>query len=192
MIKAIIFDWAGVIGADGYWVWLRKNIRDLESRRDYFQDISEKVDSAEMLHADFEKKLADISGKSAIEVWQEVKREIVINRELVGIIEKLKSRYKIGLLSNFTYPWLNEILSENNLYKLFDAYIISSEHNVIKPNPDAFKKILNLLNVNAGESVFVDDRQVHVDAANKIGLNGLLYKDNIQLVHDLGQLGIEV
>ena len=33
MIKAILFDWAGVIAADGYWIWLDENIEDLESKK---------------------------------------------------------------------------------------------------------------------------------------------------------------
>ena len=192
MIKAIIFDWAGVIASDGYWIWLGKNIKDIEEKRSYFQDISEKVDSARISHNEFEEILTSISDKLEQDVWQEVKLEIIINKELLEVIKTLKNRYKIGLLSNFTFPWLNELLSENNLYRLFDACIISSEHKVIKPQKEAFEKVLNALNVSANESVFIDDRQINVDAANKLTLNGLLFKDNARLLNDLRLLGAEV
>jgi len=192
MIKAIIFDWAGVIASDGYWIWLGKNIKDIEEKRSYFQDISEKVDSARISHNEFEEILTSISDKLEQDVWQEVKLEIIINKELLEVIKTLKNRYKIGLLSNFTFPWLNELLSENNLYRLFDACIISSEHKVIKPQKEAFEKVLNALNVSANESVFIDDRQINVDAANKLTLNGLLFKDNARLLNDLRLLGVEV
>ena len=191
MIKGIIFDWAGVIGADGYWIWLRKNVKDIDEKSPYFQDISEKVDRAEMSHEDFEKLLAGLFGKSAQEIWQEIKREIVINDELVRIIRNLKNHYKIGLLSNFTYPWLNELISENNLYALFDAHVISSQHKVIKPNKEAFDKILGMLGVSPGESVFIDDRQGHVDAAKKFGLKGLLFKNNSELLEEFRSLGVK-
>ncbi len=190
MTKAIIFDWAGVIGADGYWVWLQKNIPDINGKKDYFQELSEKVDSAQVSHKDFEKMLSEISGKPGEQVWQEVKHEIVINHDLIQIMKRLKSKYKIGLLSNFTYPWLNELLVENNLYGIFDAHIVSSVHGVIKPSREAFEKILRLLDVQPGESIFIDDRQINIDGARKLGIEGLLFTSNTQLVHDLEKLGV--
>lgn len=192
MIKALIFDWAGVLGKDGYWIWLKKNIDDFESRRPFFQEISDYVDSGRIPHGEFLKKLSSASGKSENQIWREVKSEIIINEELVSLVRKIKSKYKIGLLSNFTYPWLQEVITENNLWELFDNHIISSEHKMIKPNPEMFQKMLGMLDVKPNEAVFVDDRQVHVDAAKRSGLESVLFVNNEKLVEDLRKLGIEV
>ena len=48
MTKALIFDFAGVIGVDAYWVWLEENVSDLALQRDYFQAIADQVDRAEI------------------------------------------------------------------------------------------------------------------------------------------------
>jgi len=192
MIKAIIFDWAGVLAIDGYWVWLKKNIKNIEEHKQFFQETSNLVDSAKIPHSEFMKILARESNKTEEQVWKEVRSEIVINKDLVDFIQKLKLKYKIGLLSNFTYPWLQEILTENNLWKLFDKYVISSEYKMIKPNPKMFQKILNLLNIKPKEALFVDDRQMHIDGAKRVGLEGILFINNVQLVKDLKKFGIEV
>ncbi len=192
MIKAIIFDWAGVLETDGYWVWLKRNVENIEGRRDFFQEISEQVDGARISHDAFVEQLARETGKSAEQVWEGIKNEIMINRDLVSFIKKLKAKYKVALLSNFTFPWLDEILTENNLWELFDQHIISSEHKVIKPSPEIFHKMLDMLAIKPEEAIFIDDRQMHIDGAGRIGLRGVLFANNSQLIQDLGKFGVEV
>lgn len=121
-----------------------------------------------------------------------MKAEIVINHELVDYIKQLKTKYTIGLLSNFTHPWLHEILSDNELWELFDHHIISSEHKMIKPNPKIFHKMLGMLEVDASEAIFVDDRQYNVDASNALGIKSFLYADLATFKKDLDQAGVVI
>ena len=192
MIKAIIFDWAGVMSTDAGWVWLRKNIKDLDARKPIFDKASEDVDSATITHDEFLEFNAKESGKSVDQVSREVQNEVVINSELVLYIKKLKQKYKVALLSNYTYPWLAEILDENNLWGLFDKNIISSEHKIIKPNPEIFIKMLEMLEIRPEEAVFIDDRQINVDGARKVGINSILFENNEQLFLDLKNLRVEI
>lgn len=192
MIKAIIFDWAGVIGADGYWVWLYENVLGSKENRSPFQELSEQVDSARISHKEFMDRLVQVSGKPADKIWQEVKATIVINTELVVFIKEIKKKYKVALLSNFTHTWLREILTDNALWVLFDHHIISSEHKMIKPNPDIFHKMLSMLEVEPSEAIFVDDRQYNIDASNALGIKALLYKDFKTFKKDLAQNNVIV
>ena len=190
MIKAIIFDFAGVIGVDGYWIWFKKNIPDLGSKREYYQKVSEQVDRAIIPHSEFMKMLSKDTGIVEEKIWQEVYEEIVINDELLKLIKQLKKKYKIGLLSNFTFPWLREILANRNLYSYFDQIIISSEHKLLKPEPKIFHKILKMLDVIKKEAVFIDDRQTNVDAANRIGIKSILFSSNEHLREQFKEIGI--
>ena len=190
MCKAIIFDWAGVLAEDGFWTWLRVNIPDIDSRKQEFQKLSEKVDGGAIPHDDFMQSLSKKVGKSPDQVWQEVKKEIRVNHQLIDFISELKQRYTIALLSNFTYPWLNEIISENELWELFDHHIISSKHKLIKPNPEIFEKMLTMLQVNKNEAIFVDDRQYNVDAANALGIRSFLYTNLKTFKEDLRSVDI--
>jgi putative hydrolase of the HAD superfamily len=54
-----------------------------------------------------------------------------------------------------------------------------------KPNPAFFKLILAENNLNAAETLFIDDTKQHIDAADKLGLKTYLFqpqKDNLLTV----------
>lgn len=191
MVKAIIFDFAGVIGADGYWAWLRENVQDIENQKSYFQELSEKVDKGLITNRGFVDALSQKTSIDSLLIWPAIFEKIVINQELLDYIKKLKKNYKIGLLSNFTFEWLDEIFEKYNLSSLFDAEFISSKFKIIKPEAEAFHKVLELLGVSKEEAVFVDDRQGHVDAANALGIRAFLFTTNKNLKVDFENYGIK-
>lgn len=191
MIKAIIFDFAGVIGTDGYWVWLKEVVPDLESKRNYFQTLADKVDKGIITNQQSVLALANATRIPPNEVWPQVYVKIIINKSLVEYIEELKRHYKLGILSNFTYEWLEDLIEKHNLIQYFDAVVISSRHKVLKPESAAFQKILSILQISPKEAIFIDDRQIHIDGASKVGIKGLLYTTNEKLRQDLLSLGIK-
>jgi epoxide hydrolase-like predicted phosphatase len=193
MIKALIFDFAGVITTtDAYWQWISENIKDLESKKAVFQKLSEDVDRAAITHEEFLAGFAKAAGIRANEVWPKIKTKNAINKELVSLIQELKKEYKIGLLSNFTYPWLSELLEEFNLYKYFDHVLISSQEKIIKPDPRIFRKMLALLGTEAKRSVFFDDKEANVRAAEALDIHSFLFTTNEKFKKDLNALGLIV
>jgi putative hydrolase of the HAD superfamily len=187
-IRAIVVDWAGVMSTEAYWLWADKNIKD----QTVIKGVDDRVDIGEMLHEEFLEIVSRESGKTPEEVWEGVKAELVINTSLVSLLRSLKKDYKIALLSNYTAPWLREIIDTNKLWDLFDEYIISSEQKMIKPNPDIFEAMLGKLLLTGREVVFTDDRQKNVDAAIRFGWNAVLFTNTEQFANDLKNLGVKV
>lgn len=77
------------------------------------------------------------------------------------------------LLSNSwgnTYP--RDLFAE-----LFDAVVISAEVRLRKPDPAIFRHALDLLGLPAAECVFVDDIGHNIEAAEALGITGLLHAD---------------
>jgi HAD superfamily hydrolase (TIGR01509 family) len=74
-----------------------------------------------------------------------------------------------GLLSN---SWGNEYPREG-WDEMFDAIVISGEVGMRKPEPEIFAHVLDLLGVEAGQTVFVDDLEHNVRAAESLGLVGV-------------------
>lgn len=184
MIKALIFDFAGVITTkDAYWEWVRE--RGPEEKRVVFQRLSEDVDRAHITHEQFVADFAREMGVSQKIVWPEIKKRFVVNNELVSLISTLKKKYKIGLLSNFTYPWISALLKDHDLSGCFDEILISSQEKMIKPDPRFFNKMFDLLGVEAQEAVFVDDKQSNVDGALKLSTHALLFTTNNRFAKDL-------
>jgi epoxide hydrolase-like predicted phosphatase len=74
-----------------------------------------------------------------------------------------------GLLSN---SWGNEYPREG-WDDMFDAVVISGEVGMRKPEPGIFAHALDLLGVEAAQTVFVDDLRVNVTAATELGFVGV-------------------
>lgn len=185
MIKVILFDFAGVIGADGYWVWLKEKLRDFENKKSYFQNLSEKIDRSDITYKEFIESVSKGTNISKEVIKKEIFKKIIINTELLDIIIQLKKKYKIGLLSNYYYEWMNELFAKYNLSKYFDEKIISSTYKIIKPDQKIYKIALNLFKIKPEEAIFIDDRQKNIDGGEKAGIKSLLFTTNSKLVEDL-------
>lgn len=191
MITSIIFDFAGVIGSEGYWLWLAEAVSDLKEREAFFHQITREVDSGRIEHDEFAKKLSSAIGCPASSVWPEIKKRTKINRELLEFITQLqKGGYKLGLLTNYTHPWFLELMEEYRLGPYFDAVLISSQHRMIKPDAEIYHTMLTFLGVEPAHGVFIDDRARNVQGAIDVGLSGLIYTTNTKLIGDLKALGI--
>lgn len=176
MVKAIIFDFFGVICPDLYWYFLGKHVSDLESKRDFFQDLSNQHDSGTLAKQEFIKAISKNTGVAQETVLAEMNGAAVVDFELIDFIKELKENYKIGVLSNSGVYFIDKIFEENNLKDLFDSVIVSERVGVIKPQPEIFKIILGDLEVDADEAVFVDDRESNTTAAEKLGIKVLSIK----------------
>lgn len=185
MIKVILFDFAGVVGTDGYWVWLKEKLRDFENKKSYFQNLSEKIDKSDITYKEFIEGVAKETNIPEKVIKKEIFKKIIINTELLNLISQLKKKYKIGLLTNYHYKWMNELFTIYNLDKYFDGKIISSFYKAIKPDPKIYRIALNLFKIKPAEAIFIDDRQKNIDGGEKIGIKSLLFTTNSKLAEDL-------
>ncbi|MGQ9653537.1 MAG: HAD family hydrolase [Thermodesulfobacteriota bacterium] len=88
------------------------------------------------------------------------------------MLETLKARYRLGLLSNLTHaPAGWEILGRLGLRRLFDVVLISGELGYRKPHPLAFERLVASLGVDRKEMLYVgDDPDSDVNGAMKAGI----------------------
>lgn len=193
MIKAIIFDFAGVIATEGYSLWAKeKKVQGIEATSTYFHDISNKLDRGDITREEFTQDLEKKVGTKSSLIWGEMFKKIKINQELLSIIIKLKKNYKIGLLTNYNHLWMNELFSIYKLDKYFDSRVISSLHSVIKPEKKIYEISLNMLKIKPEEAIFFDDRQRNIEGGERIGIKSFLYTSNSNLIKDLRNCGINL
>jgi HAD superfamily hydrolase (TIGR01509 family) len=75
-----------------------------------------------------------------------------------SVLEKLRAKYKLGIVSNFAIPeCVDKLLEKHGLDRLFDVVVVSATVNKRKPSPEIFQKALEKLGVNAENAVFVGD-----------------------------------
>jgi putative hydrolase of the HAD superfamily len=57
----------------------------------------------------------------------------------------------------------------------FEAFFVSGELKVIKPDPAIFEHALAALNVTATDAIFTDNREDNVRAAQSLGISGHVF-----------------
>ena len=78
-------------------------------------------------------------------------------KETIELLEALKARnIKIGLISN-CYSDEAQAIKESVLYPFFDAPVLSYEQGVTKPDPEIFRRAIDILGVSADECLYVGD-----------------------------------
>jgi len=78
------------------------------------------------------------------------------------------------------YPFLN----------WFDGIVVSGELKMIKPDPKIYLHLLEVHNIRAEESVFIDDRLPNVEGARAVGFTGIQFHSPEQLRAELEHLGV--
>ena len=92
------------------------------------------------------------------------------------LLEKLKSRFKLGVVTNFTYaPAMRFMLRRLKIEPHLDALVISHEVGWRKPHPKIFLTALEALDVKAEEALFVgDDPREDIGGAKGVGMKAAL------------------
>lgn len=105
--------------------------------------------------------------------------------DLLAFIRKLRSNFKVGILSN---AWsdarveFSRILEEMGMN---DHVLFSAEVGLKKPDPAIYMKLLSLMEVKPENTVFIDDSEENIDAANRLGIHGMLFTSSAQVREDL-------
>ena len=87
-------------------------------------------------------------------------------------VRRLAEKYRLGLLSNFDDSQTGwEIMADTGVKDKFEAIIISADLRLRKPNPKIFERMLAMLNLPAGDILFVGDTPHHdVGGAKAVGM----------------------
>ena len=193
MIKAIVFDYFGVIIPDGpVQSWLRKNTSSPEPAIQILKDLSLKWDLGETEYPEFNNILSKYTGIPVDQVFHTLFESIEIYKDTIELIKSLKKNYKIILLSNGPKENPHLMLKHQNIENLFDEIIISAEHKIMKPDPKIYELMLSVGKIDASQALFIDDRQINVDSANSLGIKSLLFTDALTLKKDLINIGIKL
>lgn len=91
-------------------------------------------------------------------------------------LERWSRHAPLWMLSNHRGAWLIPRLERFGLRQYFLGVLASDELKAAKPAPAAFQQILRQVAVPA-DAVFIDDQPRNVEAAEALGLRGLLADD---------------
>lgn len=183
MIKAVIFDFFGVIRSDDFWRFLKRD----RGADIIFNEYAQEVNRGDMRWKVFVQHVAKVSGHSVQEVNDMYAAE-QIDPLMVGLIHDLHLSYKTGLLTNASHEFIEPLLQEYHLRELFDAVVVSSKFGIVKPDPRIFERVLQELQVKASEAVYVDDLKRHVEGAEALGMKAIWHRNYPQTKEQLSAI----
>lgn len=86
--------------------------------------------------------------------------------------EKGLKRY---ILSNMSHDFYEHLVKSYPFLHEFDGSVYSCHYNLAKPDTELFKTILKKFHLVPSETLFVDDMDYNVEAAESLGIKGLVF-----------------
>ncbi len=120
-------------------------------------------------------------------IWDEI---FFPNPETEKIVKKLKRRFRLLLLSNINHSHYNHIRKKFPILGEFDRIILSYRVGARKPDYRIYRQAIKSARCLPQEIVYIDDRKDLVEAARKLEINSLHFKNPSQLKRDLSKLGV--
>ena len=90
--------------------------------------------------------------------------------------------YRMYVLSNacqLFYEYFPRRFDE----KLFDGIMVSSTVRLIKPDPRIYELLCSTYDLKPEECVFIDDRADNVEAAQGVGMQGIVFPGSYEGIH---------
>ncbi len=125
--------------------------------------------------------------KIEIEIW------INLDRAMFDWVRALRAAgIKTGLLSNMPTDLATYLRENADWLDDFSFKTFSGEVRMIKPDPAIYEYTLRGLGVSAAESLFLDDKEINIQAARALGIHGIVYSSLAQLTDELKARGFPV
>lgn len=176
-IKALVFDNFGVL-MDVVYGSLR-HVLPVEARARLLSILDE-ADNGRISADDELKQIVELLNEYNLDGAEQVAKAIQFsekNDELLNFILEKRDQYKTAMLSNVSAVIWNYYTPEQ-MEKYFDRVVLSYQEAIAKPDPRIYQLVCERLGVEPSECVFADDNEVNVDAANKIGMHGIVFTSN--------------
>jgi len=132
---------------------------------------------------------ASLTFEQFTEVWNRALDPKPIQSE--SFLEKLSKKYRLALLSNTDSIHMTEEEARFPFFRFFPIRIYSFRVGASKPDPVIYREALKACKVRAEEAVYIDDITAYAEAAQRLGMTGIVFRSPQQLQSDLRAVGIE-
>ncbi len=180
MIKAIIFDFGNIfinLDIDGAIQHAFKKFK-IDSFSDELLAFNSLYEQGLITTEEFidfyTENFPNISEDELISIWNFILKDFPKHR--LEFLQQLKnnSEYKLILLSNTNELHIDWIKNKVSFYEdfknCFDAFYLSHEINLRKPNSNIFQFVLNQNNLKTDNCLFIDDNEENCKAATLLGI----------------------
>jgi putative hydrolase of the HAD superfamily len=202
-IKNIVFDVGGALVDFCYMEYMRKLGFSEKICREFEKDIIYSELWNDMDRGDLMLDEAGIKFKKRLrEMYKPCDDEVDLFIENIkdivkeypyskGLLQSLKDAgYGVYILSNYPRDLADMHWKDFKFLPVADGYIISAYERIVKPDEKIYRLLTEKFGIDLTESVFIDDRQINIDAANALGMKGILFKNLDDCMEALNKEGI--
>jgi epoxide hydrolase-like predicted phosphatase len=187
-VRAVIFDWGGVLEAlpDDEHIagWERRLALAAGTLSEVLWGESwRQVSVGAIGNDDYMRAIARRLGFPDVETGRRFLEEFYagdrFNPEVVAAARALRGRYRVALLTN-AWAGQADLIHEQlglDVHTEFDVYVNSAEVGLRKPDPAIFHLALERLGVEPQQAVFLDDHLRNVDVARELGVHVVHFVD---------------
>ena len=197
-LKNIVFDFGGVL-IDWNPIYLYRKIFDKEEDMNYFlehvcrydwnvlQDAGRSLEEGTRIlqeqHPEYSEEIAMYYGR-----WDEMLGGII--EKNVKLIQPLKQKYNIYGLTNWSAETIPVAMDRYDFFKDLDGMVVSGAEKIIKPDLQLYRILMDRYQIQAEESLFIDDNQANVKAAQQLGFQTIHLTEGINLEEILKERAI--
>jgi len=96
----------------------------------------------------------------------------------LDLIQQFKARgHELFCLSNMHQASFSFLEEEYTFWNIFSGIVISAHVKMIKPDPAIYLHLLDKYRLAPGDTIFIDDMPVNLEAADRLGIQTLLFKN---------------
>jgi putative hydrolase of the HAD superfamily len=184
MIKAVFFDFGGVLSEEGF----KQGLRAIAKERgldpeDFYEIAGELVyqmgyiigSSDEKAYWNAVREKTGVRGEDK-EFREEILKRFKLRPDMMEVVEEIKSSGLIVAILSDQTNWLDELDQRTPFHHHFD-YVFNSFHlKKTKRDPSIFRDICAGLGVRPEEGLFVDDNLQNIERAASQGLSTIHFK----------------
>ncbi len=118
----------------------------------------------------------------------EVPRSLTPIQETIELIRSISdSNNRCFVLSNMHVASISHLEKQYKIWDMFDGIVISSRIQKVKPEIEIYEHLLTEYQLEASETIFIDDTSENLTAASSIGIQTIKFVDSHQCKRDLAE-----
>lgn len=197
-IRAVIFDFGGVIAEEGFQQGLYAIAEKFGlDRKRFFQLANEAVYNSGYVSGkgsekDYWNEVREHSGIMAPddELRQEILSRFIPRDWMLETIRSMREQGVLTAILSDQSDWLDQLNDQYQFFQYFHAVFNSFHLGKTKRDPSIFADILQTLEIPAGEALFVDDNIGHIDRAAAAGLQTHHFEGRDGFMKKLKEFGL--
>ncbi len=195
-IKAVLFDFGGVIAEEGFreGLFAIAHRQGLDPHEVYRLGADAVYDSGYVLgkgsEADFWALMRDRAGiiGDAVDLSAAVMPHFVLRTPMIEAVRQLRGQgFIVALLSDQT-DWLEKLDRKYHFLQEFDNVFNSYHLGKGKRDPSVFADVTAALGINPAEALFIDDSSENIARAEEQGVRTIVFHDEGQFFGKLKQM----